>query len=947
MRKKKNNNIDYFSEFDELTPAPVEAAADPAPRESGITQELVQPQDKGMNEPVAETLSKREIRRQEKAAAAEQKELEKQKRKEEKKNKKANRSDNAKATPQEQRNASAKTEKPSCRKTAKTPIKGHKKSSKIATLKSTQIFSPIREVRDGIIITKDGDFIKLLEFSSINFMLRNESEKDSIIMQYMSVIKLLPNNVQFKIISRKADITEFIQKISDNMATEPSPNCRRLQRQQIKLIRELGAQQAITRRFVVAFKYEEENKALSQHTEWEDVVSSLNNIAGRIISAMKKIGNECLSEDTTEYTLSLLYSIMSRNQYEDMTLQERITSNVLRYMVETDSDTAPKYLPVNDLICPSYIDSKNSRYLVIDGLYYAFAYVPSSSYPRHAVAGWTSLFTNLGEGIDVDIFLNKQDGRSSQIKLQYALRMNKIQLRSTEDTSLDYEEKQDTVSSGYYLKDGLSSGDDFCYMSMLLTITARSKDALLAKCEEIKNFCFTLEMPIKMANFQHEQAFLSSLPICALDKNIYTKSRRNILGSDFASTYPFSSYEISDKDGFLWGINQSNNSLVFLNNFDAKIYPNPNIIILGMSGSGKSYTLMLTAIRMREDKNQVFIIAPDKGHEFKRLCDAIGGTYINLSAGSEDNINPLEIRKKDLSVTRLIDGEDMEQSHLIQKVQQVETLISLMVPDINHEERQLVDEAILQTYQKFGITKDNDSLIDPDNPDQYRKMPILGDIHEALKAFGKRTERITTILSRYVTGSAASINTPTNVDLDNKFVVLDISSMTDDMKPIGMFIALDYVWDKTREDRTKKKAIIIDEVWQLIGQTASERSAKFVVQVFKVIRAYGGCAIAATQDLEDFFGLADGFYGKNIINNSKIKFIMKLEKTAAEAVQSSAELTDAEVEELTRFDSGEGILVANTNHVIVQVKASSYEHDLITTRMSDLERLAERSERKG
>ena len=670
------------------------------------------------------------------------------------------------------------------------------------------------------------------------------------------------------------------------MRTETSANCRRLQREQIHLIRDVGSRQAISRRFLVAFKYEQEGSA-AKHTEWEDVVNNLQTIAMRIQSAMHRIGNELVSNDSNDYTLELLYSILCRSQSDRIAFQNRLYQNLARFLAATDAEETLCYMPVNDLICPDLVDTRDSRFVIIDGLYYAFAYVPSASYPKYAQGGWTSLFTNLGEGIDVDLFLTKQETKNVQLKLQYALRLNKMQLRSTEDTSLDYEEKQDVVSSGYYLKDGLSGGDDFCYMNLLLTITGRSKEELLAKCDEIRQYCFTLDMPVKMANFQHEAAFLSSIPLCTLDKNLFSKSKRNILGNDFASSYPFSSYEVSDENGFLLGINQSNNSLVFVDNFDSSTYVNPNMVILGTSGAGKTFTLQCIASRMRERKIQVFIVAPDKGHEFQRLAEALGGAYIKISAGSRHNINVMEIRKKDLASTRILDGDEAEESALAQKIQQMHIFFTLMVPDITHEEKQLLDEAMITTYGNYGITSDNASLIDPENPAAYREMPILGDLHQTLRQYGERTQRLTTILARFVTGSASSFNRRTNVDLDNRYVVLDISKMTKEMLPLGMFIALDYVWDKAREDRTQKKAIFIDEVWQLLGPGATAQSAEFVLQIFKVIRGYGGCAVAATQDLVDFFALEDGRYGKAVINNSKIKFILKLEPREAHNVQAS------------------------------------------------------------
>ena len=377
-----------------------------------------------------------------------------------------------------------------------------------------------------------------------------------------------------------------------------------------------------------------------------------------------------------------------------------------------------------------------------------------------------------------------------------------------------------------------------------------------------------------------------------------------------------------------------------MNNFDSRKYKNANIAILGTTGAGKTYTLQCMALRMRSQKKQVFIIAPDKGHEFKRACDGIGGQYVKISAGSSQNINVMEIRKKDDEASLLIDG-DSKVAILTNKIQQLHTFFTLLIRDITNEERQLLDEALVETYAEFGITIDNDSLIDPQNPSKYKQMPILGDLHRHLYNLGPRAERLYNILSRYVTGSASSFNGHTNVNLDNQYIVFDISDLTEEMLPIGMFIVVDYVWDKVREDRTKEKAIFLDELWTLIGANASEEAAKFVLRIFKVIRAYGGSAIASTQDLNDFFALKDGVYEKGIINNSKIKMVLQLEQEEALRVSETLNLSESEVQQITHFQKGESLLTANSNHILIKFKSSKHEHDLVTTDREDLAKQVE------
>ncbi len=227
-----------------------------------------------------------------------------------------------------------------------------------------------------------------------------------------------------------------------------------------------------------------------------------------------------------------------------------------------------------------------------------------------------------------------------------------------------------------------------------------------------------------------------------------------------------------------------------------------------------------------------------------------------------------------------------------------------------------------------------------------KKMPILGDLHKNLQK-NKMTERIAVIVSRFVTGSAQSFNQQTNVDLSNKYIVLDLSELKGKLLPVGMMIALDYVWDNVKTDITKKKAIMIDEIWQLIGVSANKQAADFCLNIFKTIRGFGGAAISATQDLSDFFSLDDGKYGRAIINVSKNKIILNLEPDEAQYVKNVLKLTKSEIQSITRFERGEALVSSNNNKVPVVIKASKEEQEMITTDRAELEAILREKQKKN
>ena len=304
------------------------------------------------------------------------------------------------------------------------------------------------------------------------------------------------------------------------------------------------------------------------------------------------------------------------------------------------------------------------------------------------------------------------------------------------------------------------------------------------------------------------------------------------------------------------------------------------------------------------------------------------------------------IRKTDSTAADLLDAPAIDKSLLAAKIQKLHIFFSLLIPDMNYEEKQLLDDALIRTYANKGITHNNESLLDPNDLGRYKEMPILGDLHEVLKT-SPETKRLANIVNRFVGGSARSFNQQTNVRLDNKYIVLDISELTGDLLTVGMFIALDYVWDKAKEDRTQEKAIFIDETWQLIGAASNRMAAEFVLEIFKIIRGYGGSAICATQDLNDFFALEDGKYGKGIINNAKTKIVLNLEDEEAQRVQDILHLSETETMAITHFERGNGLISTNNNNITVEFKASDLEKELITTDRRELQEIVERAQKEN
>ena len=810
-------------------------------------------------------------------------------------------------------------------------------------LSFTQDFIPIKNLEHGIIETTGGRYIKILEIEPINFMLRSEEEQYEIICSFASWLKISPVHLQFKSITRKADSDKHIAMLRKEMATEESEQCKKLSEGYIRLIKDVGSREALTRRFFLIFRYEELRR--NENSDYGQICSTLLTAEQNARAYFMQCGNNILQpKDPDEATAEILYMFFNRRSCVEEPFHSRVDRIVLDTMAAKNKvigiDPIP-HIRMAHFIAPRGIDLTHRNYIIMDGLYYSFLYIKGNGYPNKVRAGWMSSLINAGEGIDVDVFLKRENRSKTIDKVAQRIRLNRTKLKSMQDTSTDYEELAGSIQAGYFIKQGIANyNEDLFYMSVFVTVSARTYEELMWRKQQMTDMLKSMDMYVSDCSFQQEDALRTVMPFLQISPKLEKKSKRNVLTSGAASTYMFTSFEMSDDTGVLLGINRHNNSLCIVDLFDTKKNKNANLNLLGTSGAGKTFTMQLLALRMRMRGIQCYIIAPIKGHEFRRACNRIGGQFIKIAPGSPHCINIMEIRHTISPEMELIDELDYSEmdSLLAQKIQQLMIFFSLLIPDMTNEEEQMLDEALIRTYGKFGITHDNDSVYADRNavPPKMKTMPILGDLHEELQK-NEMTKRIAVIVSRFVTGSAQSFNQQTNVDLSNKYIVLDLSELKGKLLPVGMMIALDYVWDKIKSDRTKKKAIMIDEIWQLIGAGSNRMAAEFCLEIFKVIRGFGGAAISATQDLSDFFGLEDGRYGRAIINNSKNKIILNLEPDEAEFVRDTLKLTKTEIRSITRFERGEALICSNNSKVPVIIKASKEEQERITTDRAELE----------
>lgn len=811
--------------------------------------------------------------------------------------------------------------------------KEEKKRQEHILIQSTQMSVPIRDILHGVIITKDGRYLKIMEFEPQNYLMFSNSDRNKIASHFLQMLRITPAKVQFKTFARKAKTETLLRRIKECYEIESNELCRTMQEEYMNLITTTALREGVSRSFYIII--EQEDNVQVDGTNFNDIVYSLNQSAARIRSYMERAGNVFIPSCETDQGVSqMLYELLCRRESETVPFIDRVEKVYNHYIEEAmeHGEQGIPPIPATEFISPAWIDYKHPRHLVIGDKFYTFGYIASEGFPNYVVAGWLAGFINACEGVDVDVFLEKVPKNKVESTIGRQIRNNRAKLKETSDTTTEASNVAELINAGFYLLKGIAEGEDFYYANVIITVTGDSLKEVNYRYNEIVKMAQSMGLKMRRTLFQMESAFESTLPLCKLDRSIRRKGKRNMLTSGAASFYPFVSFELQDPNGIMLGVNSENNSLVAVDVFDTSRHANANGAILGKSGYGKTFTAQLLAIRMRLQNIQTFIITPLKGKEdYKRACDQIDGQYIALGPGSPYAINIFDIHVPDTQGLVALDGygDANEISLLAKKVQDLHTFLHLAVNNLTQEEEQMLDGYIYQTYARFGITEDNNSIF-VEGTNQYKEFPILGDLFDEIKD-EPVLSRVRNILIPMVNGSLSAYNKKTNVDLSNKYIVFDMNGTKGKNLILSMFITLDFVWSKIKENRLEKKAVFIDEAWQLIGSQANEMAAEYVKEIFKTIRAFGGSAFVMTQEISDFFSLKDGEYGKAIISNSDTKICLHLDSTEADMMRDILLLSDEEHKKIMNLQRGSGLVATGNSKLFVDFKASEFETDIITT----------------
>lgn len=573
------------------------------------------------------------------------------------------------------------------------------------------------------------------------------------------------------------------------------------------------------------------------------------------------------------------------------------------------SHLIPSDMSIQDIVAPIDLEIDFNHLEMGD---YFFKTLFVSGYPRFVGPNWLSPIINFENSLRISTFYYPVDNKTILDKLKRkigemeASLYTQMEERKAVDPSLKV-----ALSDAQQLQDSIAEGTEkFFHFSMYITLYAKDRKTLEQISRNVVSTLAAINVTAKPATLQQEQGFLST-QLLGLDSMYIT---RNMDTTSLATTFPFVTSELTMDHGIMYGLNLHNRSLVIFDRFELE---NANTVVFAKSGAGKSYFVKLEAVRGLMLGTEVLIVDPER--EYEDLAKAVNGAYISFSQDKGNKMNPFELS----GVTE--EGDD----ELRMKLLALQGFFKVMFGQLSSMESSLLDRALILTYREKGIT------FDPKT--QTNTPPLLEDLYKVLKGMAeKEAHGLARRLEKYIMGSGAGVfNQESNFEINNPFTVFSIRDLQEELKPLAMYLMLDFIWTKIRKER-KRRILVVDEAWYMMQ---SEDSAKFMYSIAKRARKYYLGLSTITQDVADFLNTD---MGKAIISNSSMQLLMMQSPTAVDKLQEVFNLSDGERNFLLNAEQGQGLFFAGSNHVGIQILSSVAEHELITSDPRDLEKMKAR-----
>jgi len=772
---------------------------------------------------------------------------------------------------------------------------------------ATQQFLEVESVENNVVKLKSGGLRKILLVSGINFDLKSEEEQGLITYAFQGFLNSLSFPVQIFIHSRKLNIEAYLKKMQERAGQETNELLKNQITEYSEFIKTFVSQNAIMdKSFFVVVPYDaialptagaggiagmltgifkkksakpSEAEQQAQAEKLKENLEQLNLRVEEITNSLTQIGLRVVPLETQEL-IELFYNLYNPAATEKRGLPEK-TKEFTGIISPPALEIGSNYLKLADKLVKTL-----------------FIF----SYPRYLSTGWFSGIINMPELLDISIFIYKIETPSALKKLKRKAAQLESQLGERQQKGLVRDPMLETAFQDIEsLRDALQQAREQLFnVGVYITLYA-DNEAEMSKLEnKITNLLESRMIYIKPATFQQLEGFNSTLPINQDRLVIHTPLNSGPLSSIF----PFVTANLTSDEGIMYGINRQNNTLVIFDRFSLE---NANMVIFAKSGSGKSYATKLEILRLLMLGIDVLVIDPE--NEYENLASAVGGSYFRISLASEHHVNPFDI-------PIIPEGEDpanVLRSHIVN----LSGLLKLMVGKITPEEDAILDRALSETFASHDIIPGKD----------FSKAvpPLLEELAKILQNMEGGTG-VAERLYKYTHGSYAGFtNQPTNIDITNRLIIFSIRDLEDQLRPVAMYIVLNFIWNLIRA-QLKKRVLIIDEAWVIMKY---EDGATFLFGLVKRCRKYFMGVSTITQDVEDFLKSP---YGRPIITNSSLQLLLKQAPAMMDTIQKAFNLTEGEKSLLLEAQVGEGLFFAGLNHVAIQVIASFLEDKIVTTK---------------
>ena len=554
-----------------------------------------------------------------------------------------------------------------------------------------------------------------------------------------------------------------------------------------------------------------------------------------------------------------------------------------------------------DIIAPSSVEVDFKHIRVGETFYRTFFVV---DYPRQVSPNWLSILIDYKETMNISMFIYPVESKDVLSNLRRKIAEMEATIETDTDQGVEPDPKiRASLEDAIALREELARGlERFYQFGLYVTLASNDLEDLNLRSKELISLLSSNLLIIKPATLQMEDGFKSTIPM-GVDRLFST---RNMDTTSVASTFPFTSYELSHPNGILYGVNTLNNSLVIVDRFSLE---NANSVVFGKSGSGKSFLVKLEVLRQMMFETEVMIIDPED--EYRTLCESLGGEYISFSKDSAIKINPFALLP-----------DDQSEAQLGTKILSVHGLLKTMMGEMSATQEAILDRSIVLAYKQKGVTPD---------PATYKlEPPILEDLYKTLLNMEEPdAKELAFRLERYVKGGFSGLfNHQTNYDVKNQLTVFSLKQLEDVLRPIAMHVILDFIWTRVRT-KMKKRLLIVDEAWYMMRYPDS---AAFLQGIAKRCRKYYLGLTTLTQDIEDFLS---SDYGKAILSSSSVQILLKQGSSEVETLAKTLNLSEGEKQYLLTAQVGEGLLFAGQNHVTTQFVASQFEYDLVTSKPQD------------